>query len=64
MIHKVILQACGIEAGIKMFREEFAIWPRDHVVVVRGDFKNCQAAAGERCPTCFLPLGIARTAET
>ena len=57
------MQSGGIEAGIKMFREEFAIWRQDHVVVSCGHFKNRQPAAGERCPTCSLPLGIARTAE-
>ena len=46
-----------------MFREEFAVWRQDHVVVAGRHFKNRQPAARERSPMCFLPFGISRAAE-
>src|ERR1035437_8030571 len=53
----------GIEAGIKMFRKEFAMWREHHVAVSCRHFKNRQPAAGERSPMCSLPFGIACATE-
>ena len=46
-----------------MFREEFATWRQNHVIVSCGYFKNRKPAEGERFPMCSLSFGIARAAE-
>jgi hypothetical protein len=39
------------------------MWRQDHASVFCGHFKNCQPAAGERSPMCFLPIGSACATE-
>jgi hypothetical protein len=53
----------SIEASVKIFREEFAMWWLYHILVARGYFKNRQSPAGERSPMFSPPFGIARAAK-
>ena len=46
-----------------MFREEFAVWRQDHVVVSCRYFKNRQPAAREGSPNVLLLFGISCAAE-
>ena len=60
---KLFSKRSGIEAGIKIFRQEFAMWWQAHVVMCGGDFENQQPAAGDPPPVCSLPFGIAGAAK-
>ena len=53
----------GIEAGIKMFCKDFAVWRKNHVHVACRHLKNRQATESNRSPMCSLAFGVSCAGE-